>query len=100
MSLGSESVVQKVQGQASRVMQGEALIVLTEQRKLHRLNGVGTRVWELCDGRTLAAIVETIVAEFEVDHEIATRDVTAFVEELRGLGALSVTEPDRTEATR
>lgn len=95
MSLGSESVVQKVQGQASRVMQGEALIVLTEQRKLHRLNGVGTRVWELCDGRTLSAIVETIVTEFEVDPEVATRDVTAFVEELRGLGALLVTEAPR-----
>ena len=99
MSLGSESVVQKVQGQASRVMQGEALIVLTEQRKLHRLNGVGTRVWELCDGRTLSAIVETIAAEFEVEAEVAARDVTAFVEELRGLGALEVIEPARAGAT-
>jgi hypothetical protein len=73
-------------------MRGEALIVLTEQRKLHRLNGVGTRVWELCDGRALSSIVQAIVAEFEVEPEVAVRDVTVFVEELRGLGALQVIE--------
>jgi GeoRSP system PqqD family protein len=73
-------------------MEGEALVVLIEQRKVHQLNDVGTRVWELCDGRSLSSIVQTIVAEFEVEPEVATRDVMAFVEELRGFGALQVVE--------
>jgi hypothetical protein len=88
MSLDADSILHKVDGQASRVTQGEALVVLAEQRELHRLNAVGTRVWELCDGRSVGAIVNAIVAEFEVDPPLAQADVLAFLEQLLGLGAL------------
>jgi hypothetical protein len=73
---------------AARVIDGQALIVVIDQRKLHTLNAVGTRVWELCDGRSVDAIADAITAEFAVDHETALLDVQRFVEELRALGAL------------
>ena len=92
MILNLETIVQKVSAQASRVTRGEALVVLIEQRKLHRLNDVGTRVWELCDGRSLGAIVGTVVEEFEVEPAQAAREVQAFIEELLGLGALQLCE--------
>jgi len=82
--------VRKISGQASRVTRGEALVVLIEQRKLHRLNPVGSRVWELCDGRSVASIVDTIVGEFEVETGVATRDVCEFLGTLRELGALEI----------
>jgi hypothetical protein len=87
---GMSSTVRKISAQASRVTRGEALVVLIEQRKLHRLNPVGTRVWELCDGRAIASIVAAIVAEFEVDADVATHDVCEFIETMQGLGALEI----------
>ena len=88
----AESVVQKVSAHASRVTRGEALIVLIEQRKLHRLNDVGTRVWEVCDGRTIGEIVGVVVEEFEVEPAQAAQDVQEFLAELVQLGALQLSE--------
>ncbi len=73
---------------AARVVEGKALIVVIDQKQLHTLNEVGTRVWELCDGRSMDAIAEALVEEFEVDKQTALRDVESFVRELRQLGAL------------
>lgn len=75
---------------AARVVEGKALIVVIDQKQLHTLNEVGTRVWELCDGRSLDAIAAAIVHEFEVDEQTALRDVQRFVAELRALGALEL----------
>lgn len=90
MSVDLQALVRKVSGQASRNVNGEALVVLTERRQLHRLNAVGTRVWEVCDQRRVAEIVELIVAEFEVDTEVAARDVCEFLENLQQLGAVEI----------
>jgi len=73
---------------AARVVDGKVLIVVIDQKQLHTLNAVGTRIWELCDGRSVAAIADALVAEFEVDVATAMRDVQRFVAELGALGAL------------
>jgi hypothetical protein len=83
-----------VKGQASRNVNGEALIVLTQRRHLHRLNAVGTRVWECCDERRVSDIVEVVVTEFEVQLEAARRDVCAFLDNLRELGAVEIVRGD------
>lgn len=73
---------------AARVVDGKALIVVIDGKQLHTLNEVGTRVWELCDGRSVEEIASQIVAEFEVDLDRARADVLRFVAELDELGAL------------
>lgn len=78
---------------AARVIDGKALIVVLDEKQLHTLNGVGTRVWELCDGRSVAAIAEALVHEYEVDAGAALADVQRFVAELRAAGALDVGAP-------
>jgi len=90
MSLDRASIVRKISAQASRVTRGEALVVMIEQRKLHRLNPVGTRVWELCDGRSVLSIVDAIVAEFQVEADVAMRDVCEFLLSLQSLGAIMI----------
>lgn len=90
MSVDLRDRVRKVQGQASRNVNGEALVVLTERRQLHRLNAVGTRVWEICDEKRVSEIVALIVAEFEVEAAVAARDVCEFLDTLRELGALEI----------
>ena len=90
MSVHLHDLVRKVKGQASRNVNGEALVVLTERRQLHRLNAVGTRVWEICDALRVSQIVDAIVTEFEVESDVAERDVCEFLASLRELGAIEI----------
>lgn len=85
-----ESVPRRNSRVAARVVKGRALVVVLDKRELHRLNRVGARVWELCDGRNLGAIRDSLVREFEVEPEIAERDLSAFVEQLVSVGALEL----------
>ena len=80
---------------ACRVIDGKAVVIAIDQNQVHVLNGVGTRVWELCDGRPLEAIVTQIVTEFEVEHERAESDVRAFARRLLAVGAARVNEDRR-----
>lgn len=79
---------------ASRVVEGKAVVVVMDTQALHTLNEVGTYLWESADGRSLGAIVEGMLGEFEVDHERATRDALAFVQQLTALGALELLAPE------
>jgi coenzyme PQQ synthesis protein D (PqqD) len=72
---------------ASRVIDGKAVVISIDANQVHVLNDVGTRVWELCDGRALDDIIDQIVLEFEVDREQAARDVQVFAERLISVGA-------------
>lgn len=73
---------------AARVVEGKALLVVIDNKQLHTLNEVGTRIWELCDGRSVGAIADVITEEFEVDRGSALGDVEHFVLELQRIGAL------------
>jgi hypothetical protein len=93
--LSSSSVPRKLERTATRVIGGEAVIMVIDRREIHRLNGVGTRVFELCDGRSsIEAIARAIVDEFEVDQEHALSDVLRFVTELAEVGALVVADAE------
>ena len=75
---------------AARVIDGKALIVVLDGKELHTLNEVGTRVWELCDGRTsISAIANALATEYDVSTGAALDDVQRFVAELREKGALA-----------
>ena len=73
---------------AARVVGGKALLVVIDNKQLHTLNEVGTRIWELCDGRSVGAIADVITEEFDVDRSSALQDVENFLIELRRVGAL------------
>lgn len=77
---------------ASRVIGGKAVVITIDENQVHVLNGVGTRVWELADGRPLDAIVDAIVDEFEVERAQAMLDVCRFAERLVAVGAARVAE--------
>lgn len=76
---------------ASRVIDGKAVVITIDRNELHVLNAVGTRVWELADGRPLSAIVDEIVREFAVEREQAAVDVCTFTEQLLSVGAARIT---------
>lgn len=76
---------------ASRVLEGQAVIVVGDARRLYTLNGVGTEVFELADGRSVGEIVEEVRVRYAVDADVVRSDVHAFVRSLVDAGALVVT---------
>ncbi len=75
---------------AFRRMDGRGVLIVIDRQKLHALNEVGTRVWELADDRSLEKIVDQITCEFEVDQARARSEVRSFIEEMLQFGALQI----------
>jgi coenzyme PQQ biosynthesis protein PqqD len=76
---------------AWRVIQGEAVMVLPSTGKVHTLNAVGTRFWELVDGqRSLAEIAGQLEEEFEAPSETIATDCRRFASELAERRLLSL----------
>ena len=78
---------------ASRIEEGEAVVVLLEQAEVKVLNPVGARIWELCDGSmTVRDIIDRICEEYEVDQDQACQDVTEFIHVLADKHMLTLHE--------
>jgi len=88
----NEKYIARSRAVASRVLDGEIVIMSALDSTLFSLSEVATIIWQAADGRTpLSAIVQRgICAEFDVTPEAAYRDAEAFVEDLARHGILRV----------
>lgn len=94
MKLGPTSVVTQASRVASRVVEGQAVVIVIDAQRLHTLNAVGTFVWDHAEAKvSLGELADRVVAEYEVTKEQAMADVLTFADELVGLGALEVVAP-------
>ncbi|MFT4704916.1 MAG: hypothetical protein ACI81R_002624 [Bradymonadia bacterium] len=77
---------------SATVVAGEAAVVTPGDSSLHILNRVGTVIWGLCegDGKHLNELVVALLERFDVHPDIATAEVTAFVEQGAALGFLEL----------
>jgi hypothetical protein len=77
---------------ASRVLDGEIVIMSATDSTLFSLSEVATIIWQAADGRTpLSEIVHgRICAEFDVAPDAAYRDAKAFIDDLVRHGILRV----------
>jgi Coenzyme PQQ synthesis protein D (PqqD) len=67
----------------SRLIDDQTLILKLDTGRAGLLNKVGSRVWELMDGRrSLDEIVEMVGQAYDVDRLRIEGDVTAFVQAL------------------
>lgn len=83
-------IVTKAPTTAWRIIEGEAVILSMETKVLRGLNPVGSRIWELIDGRrSVEEIAQLIIQEFDVQPEEAAKDVRSFVDELLGRGLVT-----------
>lgn len=68
---------------AARIVDGTAIIVLADSGQVNVLNSVGTRIWELTDGkRNLREIADIIQAEYKVSPQQALQDLIEFMQEM------------------
>lgn len=80
--------MRRAQNVAWRVIDGTAVLVVPGSPTILTLNEVGTKVWELADGRPESEIVAAIVNEFEVTRSQAEQDVERFMTEMQAKGVL------------
>jgi hypothetical protein len=79
------------QGVLSRLVDGEMVLVHPAQGKVRVLNRVGSRLWELADGRRSVEEMAVIIAdEYGVGLDRARGDSLAFFADLAGRGLLSL----------
>lgn len=76
---------------ASRIIDGEAVIVLLDKQETVVLNDVGSRIWQIMDGqKDVDGITRIIAAEFDTAYTEALGDIVAFIEDLEERGAVSI----------
>ena len=96
--LRTQSIPQKNPASASRTVEGQAVIALSDRAVIHIINDVGTRVWNLIDGKRS---VEEIAADVrrqlvESGYEGIPADVEAdiqdFFQDVHAKGMITMEE--------
>lgn len=84
--------VRRVTRTASRVVGGRAVVIVIDTNEIHRLDEVGAHIWSHLghEPTRVDDVVDSVLAAFEIDRATALTDVTAFIGELRALGAVQV----------
>jgi hypothetical protein len=78
----------------SRKIEDEVVLVPVRKKpeevdSLFVMNDVGSRIWELIDGRRACAeIVNCILEEYDVSRSVAEEALATFLMQLQGIGVL------------
>ena len=87
---------------AFRIIDNEAVILDLESGVYYSLNEVGATIWSLCDGnRSIKGITTAICEEFEVEKEMAEKDILELLNDLTREGLVIINgistqaEPDK-----
>ena len=90
-ALTPESRVVASKNQVSTNLSGEAVILGMHDSTYHGLDPVGARIWALVqEPRSLASVVETLTAEYDVTAERAMTDLVALAGTLIQRGLLEI----------
>ena len=68
---------------AHQIIDGEAVVITPGQMMVHVLNTVGSRIWDLADGKkNIGDIAKILTEEFDVSYETALEDAVEFTGDL------------------
>jgi hypothetical protein len=86
MSNDGDMKVKRSDRAISRLVDGDIVVLVPETPMLHALGGCGIRIWELIEKETsVSDLVDVICDEYEVEPEIARKDIIEFIKELETL---------------
>ncbi|MFO0615062.1 MAG: PqqD family protein [Polyangiaceae bacterium] len=78
----------------SRVLDGEAVLLHLGSGTYFGMNEVASRAWEeIVKGTTLAALVTTLLAEFDVERATLVGDLDRFVRALLDKSLITIAPP-------
>ncbi len=68
---------------AYQIIDGEAVIIIPSEQMVNVLNPVGSRIWDLADGKkSIRQIAEILTQEFDVSYKTALKDAIEFAGDL------------------
>ena len=86
MIIKKELIKRQIAGDTVLVPVGKTVY---ESNGLFVLNELGNFIWDLLpQAQSKEAVLETVLAEYEVDRETAEKDITEFFSKLEQLGIL------------
>lgn len=79
---------------ASRVIEGETIILSPKNSQLYSLNTMATVIWRAADGRsTLEEIVKNqICPDYDVDFDTAMNDASELIHDLAAQGLFVISD--------
>ena len=85
------STVAMSQSQVATHVEGEVVILGLHSGEYYDLDAVGARIWDLLqEPRTVQALLEVLLQEYDVDSERCERDLLAVLQELADEGLIEV----------
>lgn len=82
--LTSQSLVVRSPDQVSGDLDGKVVLLSIENGEYYNMNEVGSRIWELlAKPLTVAALIDQLLTEFEVDRETCEKEAMAFLDQLQ-----------------
>lgn len=82
--INRETIFYTTAGVASRIMDGEAVLVHPGRGEVKVLNELGAEIWKRLDGRhSVGEIVDELLGAYAVDRSDLEGDVLRFMENLR-----------------
>lgn len=83
MKQSAGTVFSRSENTVYRMVDGEAVIVEPLYGLVNVINEIGSRIWELLDGkRSAGRIAEIIASEYEVHPQVAMDDTLQFLSEM------------------
>lgn len=78
-----------------RVIGDEVVILTADGHEIHKLNKVGSAIWDLVDGtKNIKEIISLIRERFDISFEVAQADVLDFAKKLVAKKILQITNAE------
>ena len=86
-----DSIIRVASEQTSCDLAGEAVILNLRSGEYFSLNDVGTRIWNLIqEPKTVGAVLESVLAEYDVEPDRIERDLLALFENMATNGLIEI----------
>lgn len=85
------TIFAKTDRSVARIVDGEAVVVEPGDGLVTIVNAVGTRIWDLLDGRrTVREIAGRVAGDYDVSRDQALADTLEFLRDLREKGLIDI----------
>jgi len=90
-TLNEESIVSRTGEQVATEVEDKVALLQLSTGKYYALNAVGALIWsQLESPRTIRALAESVVAEYDIDLQTAVKDARILVQALHDAGFLTI----------
>jgi hypothetical protein len=94
LPLAQHATIVRTPGQLSADLDGEAVVLSIDAGQYYDLNPVASRIWALVEQPiSVAALIDTLLREFEVERKICEDGVLVFLRQLHANELVQISEP-------